>query len=85
MENKEEKKMLKLNAEQVDIKLEEIIKKVFLANQHKVMEAIAEEMGVKKELLYFAFAKNKIVRKEIMEVLIRHQNNLMKGIKNECN
>tara|TARA_R110000803_G_scaffold205227_1_gene271751 strand:+ start:550 stop:810 length:261 start_codon:yes stop_codon:yes gene_type:complete len=82
---KGENKMSKLSKEQVDIKIEEIMKKVFLTNQHKVMESIAEEMGVQKELLYYAFANNKTVRKELTEVLKRHQDYFMKGAKHECN
>jgi hypothetical protein len=81
MKNKQgEKKMIKLNKQQVESKMEEIIKKVFLANQHKVMEVIADEMGIKKEVLYFAFAKNKEVRNEIMQVLQRHQDNFLKQV-----
>jgi len=81
MKNKQgEKKMTKLNKQQVENKMEEIIKKVFLQNQHKVMEAIAEEMGIKKEVLYFAFSKNKKVRNELMQVLQRHQDNFLKQV-----
>jgi hypothetical protein len=57
--------------------MEEIIKKVFLQHQHKIMELIAKEAGVKKEILYFAFAKNKDVRNEIMQILERHQKNIL--------
>ena len=75
-----EKKMTKLNKQEVQNKMEEIIKKVFLQNQHKIMEVIAKEMGVKKEVLYFAFAKNKEVRHEIMQILQRHQDNFLKQV-----
>ena len=78
--NQQGEKMTKLNKQEVENKMEEIIKKVYLQNQHKIMEAIAEEMGVKKKVLYFAFAKNKEVRHEIMQVLQRHQDNFLKQI-----
>jgi len=77
--NKREK-MKKLNKQEIENKMEEIIKKVFLANQHQVMEAIAEEMKVNKEVLYFAFAKNKKVRHELMQVFKRQQDYFLKKI-----
>ena len=78
--NKGENKMNKLNKQEVENKMEEIIKKVFLANQHKVMEVIAKEMGIKEEVLYFAFAKNKQVRHELMQVLQRQQEFFLKNV-----
>jgi hypothetical protein len=81
---KTDKKMTKLHTLETENKMEEIIKKVFLANQHKVMEVIAKEIGVKEEVLYFAFAKNKQVRHELMQVLQKQQefliNNIEKGV-----
>jgi len=69
-----EKKMIKLNKDEVKTELENITKKVFLANQHKVMEAIAKEIGIKKEVLYFAFVKNQEIRNKILQILQRQLN-----------
>lgn len=72
---------MKLTKKQTAEEMEKIIKKVFLANQHMVMEQIAKEIGIKKEVLYFAFVKNFYVRKEIMHILNRHQDKFLKNLK----
>jgi len=66
--------MIKLNKDEVKTELENITKKVFLANQHKVMEVIAKEIGIKKEVLYFAFVKNQEIRNKILQILQRQLN-----------
>ena len=65
--------MKKLNEAEVKNKLEQIVKKVFLANQHMVMKAIADELNVNENILYYAFMRNAEVRNEIMSVLERQQ------------
>lgn len=65
--------MKKLNEAEVKNKLEQIVKKVFLANQHMIMKAIAYELNVNENILYYAFMKNAEVRNEIMSVLERQQ------------
>lgn len=67
------KKKEKLNETEVKNKMEEIIKKVFLANQHMVMKAIADELNVNENILYYAFMRNAEVRNEIMSVFERQQ------------
>jgi len=67
------KKKKKLNETEVKNKLEQIVKKVFLANQHMIMKAIADELNVNENILYYAFMKNAEVRNEIMSVLERQQ------------